>query len=326
MRKKKNLVPRMETCADLWIKAPTEYQGNWRKLKPDAARLRLELGCGKGRFTAGTAAEHPEDLYVAIERVPDAMVIAMERCRALGLTNVFFIDGDAACLADYFAPDEVDLLYINFCDPWPSVKHSRRRLTHEGFLRGYRQVLKDGGQIHFKTDNRDLFEWSLFQFPKAGFALSEVTRDLHANGVQGVMTDYEEKFHQLGTPINRCVGTKGPLPDVTEAQGPDVAVRPMAEADKLAVLRLSRQWAQENAAGTYRAWDLAGLKRCRCWVAQVGKAVAGYALAQPDGDGTLQITEHYVDPDHRGMGVGQKLLDTAEDVLRRENVESGKNL
>ena len=72
----------------------------------------------------------------------------------------------------------------------------------------YRGVLKDGGEVHFKTDNRDLFEYSLFQFPKAGYTLSEVTRDLHANGIQGVMTDYEEKFHNLGTPINRCVGTK----------------------------------------------------------------------------------------------------------------------
>jgi tRNA (guanine-N7-)-methyltransferase len=225
MRKKKNLVPRMEACDRLWVRDPAEYKGKWRTLKPDAARLRLELGCGKGRFTAGTAAEHPEDLYVAIERVPDAMVIAMERCREQGLTNVFFIDGDAACLSDYFEPDEVDLLYINFCDPWPSVKHSKRRLTHVNFLRGYRQVLKDGGQIHFKTDNRDLFEWSLFQFPKVGFELSEVTRNLHENGVQGVMTDYEEKFHQLGKPINRCVGTKIDLPD------PALAETPQGEAE-----------------------------------------------------------------------------------------------
>ena len=205
MRKKKNLDRRMENCADLWIKNPAAQRGKWRELMPQAQGVRLELGCGKGRFTAETAAANPQDLYVAVERVPDAMVIAMERCREKGLHNVFFIDGDAACLSDYFAPDEVDLLYINFCDPWPSVKHSRRRLTHENFLRGYRQVLRDGGEIHFKSDNRDLFEWSLFQFPKAGYALSEVTRDLHANGIRGIMTDYEEKFHSLGTPINRCV-------------------------------------------------------------------------------------------------------------------------
>ena len=230
MRKKKNLDPRMVACTALWVKDPTQERGRWRERKPDAAHLRLELGCGKGRFTAETAAAHPEDLYVAVERVPDAMVIAMERCRALGLTNVFFIDGDAAALSDYFAPGEVDLIYINFCDPWPSVKHSRRRLTYEGFLRSYRHVLKEGGQIHFKSDNRDLFEWSLFQFPKAGFSLSEVTRDLHGGGVQGVMTDYEEKFHLMGTPINRCVGTREPMdpePEFKPIVGP--VSRPKAE-------------------------------------------------------------------------------------------------
>lgn len=211
MRKKPNLIPRMEACSALWVREPEELRGSWRSLKPDAALVRLELGCGKGRFTAGTAAAHPEDLYIAVERVPDAMVTAMERCRELGLTNVFFIDGDAAELDKYFAPDEVDVLYINFCDPWPSAKRAKRRLTYEGFLLGYRRVQKDGGRIEFKTDNRDLFEWSLFQFPKAGYALSEVTRDLHEHGVQGIMTDYEEKFYNLGQPIHRCVGTKGPL-------------------------------------------------------------------------------------------------------------------
>ena len=243
MRKKKNLDSRMEACDTLWIKTPEEYKGRWRELKPDAAMVRLELGCGKGRFTAETAAAHPEDLYVAVERVPDAMVIAMERCRNMGLTNVFFIDGDAATLSDYFAPDEVDLIYINFCDPWPSVKHSRRRLTAEGFLRSYRKVLKDGGQIHFKSDNHDLFEWSLFQFPKAGFALSEVTRNLHENGICGIMTDYEEKFHSMGTPINRCVGTKGELPDVPVVEGlqnllPQWDIHSVADEELDAVLAL----------------------------------------------------------------------------------------
>lgn len=243
MRKKKNLDSRMENCSDFWIKDPSEHRGCWRELKPDAQMVRLELGCGKGRFTAETAAANPDDLYVAVERVPDAMVIAMERCRSLGLTNVFFIDGDAATLSDYFAPDEVDLIYINFCDPWPSVKHSRRRLTHEGFLRSYRKVLKDGGQIHFKTDNHDLYEWSLFQFPKAGFALSEVTRNLHEHGICGIMTDYEEKFHNMGTPINRCVGTKEALPDVPILEGlqnllPQWEVRSVKEQDMDAVLAL----------------------------------------------------------------------------------------
>ncbi len=207
MRKKKNLTPRMERCARLLPDDPAGRRGAWRDLQPGASGLRVELGCGKGRFTCETAAAHPDILFVAVERVPDAMVIAMERAVAAGLQNVFFIDGDVSRLAEYFAPGEVDLIYINFCDQWPSRRHARRRLTSEGFLRGYRTVLRAGGQIRFKTDNSDLFEYSLLQFPKAGYALSEVTRDLHAGGVRGVMTDYEEKFHSEGIPINRCVGT-----------------------------------------------------------------------------------------------------------------------
>ena len=116
--------------------------------------------------------------------------------------------GDAALLPDYFAPDEVDRVYINFCDPWPSNRHAKRRLTHRDFLNIYRQVLRTGGEIHFKTDNRPLFEFSLLEFPRAGYALSEVTRNLHENGPQGVMTDYEAKFFAQGLPIHRCVGTK----------------------------------------------------------------------------------------------------------------------
>ncbi len=218
MRKKPNLIPRMERCAAVQIKEPKDHKGKWRELMPEAEALWLEIGCGKGRFTCETAAANPQNLYVAVERVPDAMVIAMERAVSMGLNNVFFVDADAANLAEYFEPDEVDRLYINFCDPWPANRQAKRRLTHEGFLRSYRNVLKAGGEIHFKTDNHDLFEWSLFQFPKAGYELKEVTRDLHKNGICGIMTDYEEKFHNLGTPINRCVGVKGELPVQPEGQ------------------------------------------------------------------------------------------------------------
>ncbi len=226
MRKKPNLAARMERCAEYLIRDPETRKGHWRELLPGAAELRLELGCGKGRFSAETAALRPDVLFIALERVPDAMVMAMERCRDAGLRNIFFIEGDAAFLREYFAQGEVDLIYINFCDPWPPHKHARRRLTNEDFLILYRGVLRDGGQLHFKTDNHDLFEWSLFQFPKAGYALSEVTRDLHRDGVQGVMTDYEEKFHLQGVPINRCVGVK-------EAMEPEPGFRPIARPDGL---------------------------------------------------------------------------------------------
>ncbi|NCE66157.1 tRNA (guanosine(46)-N7)-methyltransferase TrmB [Pseudoflavonifractor sp. 524-17] len=213
MRKKPNLELRMDRCASLLAEDPQRLRGRWRSLYPEARALYLEIGCGKGRFTVETAAQNPDCLFVAIERVPDAMIIAMERAKAQDLNNVCFIDADAARLRDYFAPGEVERIYLNFSDPWPSNRHAKRRLTHTDFLMRYRQVLCPGGQIHFKTDNRDLYEWSLFQFPKAGFSLSEVDRDLHRDGIRGVFTDYEEKFYNLGTPINRCVGTLAQLPD-----------------------------------------------------------------------------------------------------------------
>lgn len=218
MRRKKNLGPRMEACAAWQIKDPKALRGNWRSLMPGAKELRLELGCGKGRFTCQTAAANPEILFVAVERVPDAMVMAMEKARDMGLTNVFYVDADAALLPEFFEPEEVDLIYINFCDPWPPKRHAKRRLTHRNFLKLYREVLKEKGQIHFKTDNAPLFEFSVLEFPEAGYDLEEVTRDLHADGVCGIMTDYEERFHNMGTKINRCVGVKGELPPQPEGE------------------------------------------------------------------------------------------------------------
>lgn len=210
MRKKKNLVPRMERCGDFLIRDPYDRRGKWRELMPQARELRLELGCGKGRFTAGTAAAEPDVLFIAVEMVPDAMVVAMERCVGAGLTNVYFVDANADQLPCFFAPGEVDRIYLNFSDPWPSNRHAKRRLTHGNFLKLYRQVLKEGGQIHFKTDNQGLFEFSVEEIPRFGFTLSEVTRNLHANGPVGVMTDYEAKFYELGQPINRLVATMVP--------------------------------------------------------------------------------------------------------------------
>ena len=210
MRKKKNLVPRMEACGGCLVRDPFAMRGQWRTLMPEARELRVELGCGKGRFTADTAAAEPDVLLIAVEKVPDAMVVAMERVTEMGLKNVFFVDGDAALLPDMFASGEVDRLYINFCDPWPKSNQKKRRLTHGNFLKQYRKVLSEGGQLHFKTDNDKLFAWSVEEIPQFGFQLSEVTTDLHKDGPVGVMTDYERKFFSKGKNINRCVATMVP--------------------------------------------------------------------------------------------------------------------
>ena len=223
MRKKKNLIPRMERCGDRLIREPYSMPGKWRELMPQARELRLELGCGKGRFTAGTAAAEPDVLFIAVERVPDAMVMAMERCAAQGLTNVFFIDANADQLPLFFAPGEADRIYINFCDPWPKSNQKKRRLTHGNFLQLYRRVLPMGGEIHFKSDNDKLFEWSLEEIPQFGFRLSQFTRDLHAGGPVGVMTDYEAKFYQQGVTINRCVATMVPWEAPAQPEEPEEA-------------------------------------------------------------------------------------------------------
>ena len=205
MRKKPNLIPRMERCAVAQIKNPGDLRGRWLAACGDFSALHVELGCGKGRFTALTAEAMPETLLVAIERVPEAMVMAMERVCAAGTQNVRFLDRDVATLPEAFAAGEVERIYINFCDPWPGRRHADRRLTSGGFLALYRTALCRGGEIHFKTDNAPLFADALIQFEKAGFALSQVTRDLHRDGPRGIMTDYETKFYEQGTPICRCV-------------------------------------------------------------------------------------------------------------------------
>ena len=208
MRKRSNLGPRMEKCAEYLIDDPAALRGKWLESFPGYDRLYLELGCGKGRFTADTAELMPDTLYIAMEKVPDAMILAMERVRERGIKNVRFIEGDAIKLAEMFAPGEAARIYINFCDPWPKSRDAKHRLTFPGFLRLYADVLPLGGEIHFKTDNTPLFSWSLEQFENEGWALSEKTNDLHANGPVVVMTDYEAKFHAQGFPINRVVAVK----------------------------------------------------------------------------------------------------------------------
>ena len=204
MRKRNNLEPRMEACGAIWLRDAKELRGNWRSLMPQAREIRLEVGCGKGKFTVETAAAEPNVLLIAVERVQEAMLLGMEKALEMGLKNVYFLSLDAAELEEYFADGELDLIYLNFCDPWPRKKNAKRRLTYRTFLRKYQRILKIGGEIHFKTDNAGLFEWSLGEFEACGLEIRALTRDLHRDGPVGIMTGYEEKFYELGTPINRC--------------------------------------------------------------------------------------------------------------------------
>ena len=204
MRKMKNRDSRMERCAQLRIEDPNARKGAWRELMPGAKALWVEVGCGKGKFTAETAQANPDVLLIAIERCREAMVVAMEKAQAMGLSNVFFIDMDVALMEDCFAAGEIDRLFINFPDPWPRKKNAKRRLTFRSFLDMYCRIVRPGGEIHYKTDNAPLFQWSVEEFQMCGLEVKNLTRNLHENGIVGIMTGYEEKFHALGTPINRC--------------------------------------------------------------------------------------------------------------------------
>lgn len=208
MRKKPNLGPRMDRCAALLVPNPEKLRGQWREAFPGYNRLWLELGCGKGRFTVQTALENPDVLFIALEKVADAMIIALERALEAGVSNVRFIVGDAVRLGDYFAPGEVSAVFVNFCDPWPRHRDERRRLTAPGFLALYEALLPPGGELRFKTDNDALFEYSLKMLIERGWRLSFHTRDLHENGPQSVMTDYEAKFHDQGVTINSCMAER----------------------------------------------------------------------------------------------------------------------
>ena len=248
MRKRSNLGPRMEKCAEYLIDDPAALRGKWLESFPGYDRLYLELGCGKGRFTADTAELMPDTLYIAMEKVPDAMILAMERVRERGIKNVRFIDGDAIKLAEMFAPGEAARIYINFCDPWPKSRDAKHRLTFPGFLRLYADVLPLGGEIHFKTDNTPLFDWSAEQLSAEGWELHELTHDLHANGAVGVMTDYEAKFYEAGQKINRLVAR------CTEStkNGVDGVVARLRNASLIDARGYASSAADNAAAGTER--------------------------------------------------------------------------
>ena len=204
--------------AEVVVKVPAAMKGRWREIV-QGDRVHLEIGCGKGKLTVETAALEPDVLFVAVERVQEALVLAMEKALSMGLKNVYFLSIDAAKLEEYFAPGEVDLIYLNFCDPWPRKKNAKRRLTFHTFLKSYQRVLRLNGEIHFKTDNAPLFEWSLGEFEACGLEIRNLTRNLHENGPVGIMTGYEEKFYALGTPINRCeLIIHGVLPDPEPAE------------------------------------------------------------------------------------------------------------
>lgn len=180
-------------------------RGQWAEQFGRKAPLQVELGTGKGRFISMLAARHPEANFVGIEAQQDVLYYAAQKVKALKLANVRLLVFDINHILDIFAEGEVNRFYINFCDPWPKARHAKRRLTHAGFLEKYRRLLAPDGQLHFKTDNKPLFDFSLEQFEQSGLVAKHITYDLHeTGGEENIMTEYEAKFSAQGIKINRC--------------------------------------------------------------------------------------------------------------------------
>ncbi|UTR15649.1 tRNA (guanosine(46)-N7)-methyltransferase TrmB [Salipaludibacillus sp. LMS25] len=183
---------------------PEKWGGRWSQRFANKAPLHVEVGTGKGRFLTEMAKAHPNINYIGVEKYESVLVTAVQRAVEEEIPNVLFLQKDVSDLTDFFNHEELDRLYINFTDPWPKKKHAKRRLTHEYFLSKYKMLLHDEGEVHFKTDNQGLFEYSIESMSKFGMTLDNVSLDLHNSDVEGnIMTEYEERFSNKGMRIFR---------------------------------------------------------------------------------------------------------------------------
>lgn len=191
---------------DRFIKDREKLQGILNTDK----KICIEIGMGKGDFISNMAKLNPDNVYIGIELSPQVLALAIKKLNrfeeenGIALKNLYFMSFDALKLLDYFSENQVDVLYLNFSDPWPKKRHTKRRLTYKNFLENYKKVLKKDGIIEFKTDNRGLFEYSLVSMQNFGMEFIEVYLDLHKTEVFNVETEYEKKFSPFG-PIYKLV-------------------------------------------------------------------------------------------------------------------------
>lgn len=189
---------------EMVIQDAKQWKGRWQERFGNNHPIHIEIGSGKGQFISQMAKANPMINYIGIEIQTSVIVVALEKALAAQVPNLQLLHIDGGSLTEYFAANEVSRIYLNFSDPWPKKRHAKRRLTHAHFLQAYEQVLPADGEIHFKTDNRGLFEYSLASFSQFGMILKQVWLDLHEDPLpDNVMTEYEEKFSAKGHPIYR---------------------------------------------------------------------------------------------------------------------------
>lgn len=219
LRGRKGIRETIERQHDLVVLNPAEWKGRWAERFGNDKPIYVELGMGKGKFISEMSLLHPEANFIGVDMYDELIRRASDKARtaagredggapdnlALALFNIEHI-------ADMFDEGELRRIYLNFSDPWPKKKHARRRLTHAGFVRQYIRLLDGLGEIHFKTDSRSLFEFSLNSFADMNIRLRSISLDLHKDGPapDNVMTEYENKFYEQNMPIYRLEAVIGP--------------------------------------------------------------------------------------------------------------------
>lgn len=209
LKKVKDAKERVE-ASEYYVSTPSEYKGKWNEFFKNNNPIHIEIGMGKGNFVIGMAKAHKDINYIGIEMYDSVMVKAVEKLKQeeKPLKNLKLVLIDAMKIDEIFE-NEISRIYLNFSDPWPKAKHEKRRLTSKIFLEKYDKIFKGQKQIFQKTDNNDLFDFSMVSLVENGYELRNVTRDLHAENVSdNIMTEYEEKFSNAGIKINRLEAYK----------------------------------------------------------------------------------------------------------------------
>lgn len=193
------------------IQEPEHQKGHWNEIFGNNHPIHIEIGMGKGQFITTLARQNPSTNYVGIEKYSSVLLRGLQKMEEEPLENIRFIRMDAETICEVFDKDEVSKIYLNFSDPWPKDRHAKRRLTSRQFFARYDQILKKDGVVEFKTDNVDLFDFSLEEVKEAHWNLDAFTRDLHhdtAMNKGNVMTEYEERFSAMGNPIHKLIASR----------------------------------------------------------------------------------------------------------------------
>ena len=193
------------------IQEPMAEKGRWHLIFGNENPIHIEIGMGKGQFIMKLAKEHPDINYIGIERYSSVLLRALQKMEIEPLPNIRFLCMDASIITEVFDKEEVAKIYLNFSDPRPKERHAKRRLTSRQFFERYDKILAGNGVVEFKTDNDDLFAFSMEEVAEAGWTLDAHTFDLHHDPVLNegnVMTEYEEKFSSLGHPIHKLIARR----------------------------------------------------------------------------------------------------------------------